>query len=374
MESYPFGSGRPDPASFPNRELGEAAMRILPEMGNQLAQYPGSLGYQPLRQLMADRLLKREGMAPPVDEIALTNGSMQGVTLMAQMFITSPGDGVVMEEFSYSGTIGAYKKEGAELVGIPVDEGGMRMDALSDELKRRSARGKLPKFIYVLATFQNPTGAVMPLSRRKELLKIAAAYELPVVEDHCYADTIYEDDYYVPSLYTLPSDVPVVHIESLSKILGPGVRLGCFFTRQPLLGQILSLRRDGGTSTLAAAVVYEYFRENMWTHVDKINAIVKEKRDLMFSLLERFPDAFEWFSRPKGGLFIWVKIPSSTDTLKCEQLADARGIDYATGKAFHVHNADVAYLRLAFGYASLKEIEQGIPKLAECVREAQKAA
>ncbi|MDA0710810.1 MAG: PLP-dependent aminotransferase family protein [bacterium] len=374
MESYPFGSGRPDPASFPNRELGEAAMRILPEMGNQLAQYPGSLGYQPLRQLMADRLLKREGMAPPVDEIALTNGSMQGVTLMAQMFITSPGDGVVMEEFSYSGTIGAYKKEGAELVGIPVDEGGMRMDALSDELKRRSARGKLPKFIYVLATFQNPTGAVMPLSRRKELLKIAAAYELPVVEDHCYADTIYEDDYYVPSLYTLPSDVPVVHIESLSKILGPGVRLGCFFTRQPLLGQILSLRRDGGTSTLAAAVVYEYFRENMWTHVDKINAIVKEKRDLMFSLLERFPDAFEWFSRPKGGLFIWVKIPSSTDTLKCEQLADARGIDYATGKAFHVHNADVAYLRLAFGYASLKEIEQGIPKLAECVREAKKAA
>lgn len=371
MDSYPFGSGRPDPASFPNRELGEAAMRILPEMGNQLALYPGSLGYLPLRQLMADRLLKREGMAPAVDEIALTNGSMQSVTLMAQMFIEKPGDGVIMEEFSYSGTIGAYKKEGAELVGIPVDEHGMRMDALADELKVRADKGNLPKFIYVLATFQNPTGAVMPLARRKELLQIAAQYELPVVEDHCYADTVYEDDYYVPSFYTLPSEVPVVHIESLSKILGPGVRLGCFFTKQPLLGQILSLRRDGGTSTLAAAVVAEYFREHMWTHVDKINNIVKEKRDLMFKLLGQHPDAFEWFSRPKGGLFIWVKLPEATDRVKCEQLAEDRGVDYATGKAFHVHNADVAYLRLAFGYASLKEIQEGIPKLAECVMQAQ---
>ena len=372
MERYPFGSGRPDPASFPKRELAEAAMHILPEMGNELALYPGTLGYQPMRQVLADRLLRREGIAPPVEEIALTNGSMQPVTLMAQMFIDQPGDGVVMEEFCYSGTIGAYNKEGAELVGIPVDEYGMRMDALSDELKKRSDSGKLPKFIYVLATFQNPTGAIMPLERRKELLQIAAQYEIPVVEDHCYADTVYEDDYYVPSLYTLPSEVPVIHIESLSKILGPGVRLGCFFTKQPLLGKILQIRRDGGTSTLAAAIVYEYFREHLWTHVNNINAIVKEKRDLMFEMLEQSPDAFEWFSRPKGGLFIWVKLPDATDVIKCEQIAESRGIDYATGKAFHVHHDDVPYLRLAFGYATLAQIREGIPKLAECVMATQK--
>ena len=372
MERYPFGSGRPDPASFPKRELAEAAMRILPEMGNELALYPGTLGYQPMRQVLADRLLRREGIAPPVEEIALTNGSMQPVTLMAQMFIDQPGDGVVMEEYCYSGTIGAYNKEGAELVGIPVDEYGMRMDALSDELKKRGANGKLPKFIYVLATFQNPTGAIMPLERRKELLQIAAQYEIPVVEDHCYADTVYEDDYYVPSLYTLPSEVPVVHIESLSKILGPGVRLGCFFTKQPLLGKILQIRRDGGTSSLAAAIVYEYFREHLWTHVNNINAIVKEKRDLMFEMLGQSPDAFEWFSRPKGGLFIWVKLPDATDVIECEQIAESRGIDYATGKAFHVHHDDVPYLRLAFGYASLAQIREGIPKLAECVMATQK--
>lgn len=369
MEKYPFGSGRPDPASFPNRELAEAAMRILPEMGAELAQYPGSLGYAPLRRLMADRLKKREGVAPPVDQIALTTGSMQAVTLMAQTFVEAPGDGIVMEAFSYSGTIGAYKKEGAELIGIPLDEDGMRMDALADALKRR--RDRLPKFIYVLATFQNPTGAIMPLARRKELLQIAGQYGIPVVEDHCYADTVYEDCQ-VPALYTLESKVPVVHIESLSKILGPGVRLGCFFAPQPLLGKILQYRRDGGTSTLAAAIVCEYFREHMWSHVDRINAIVKQKRDAMFEMLAQFPDAFEWFSRPKGGLFIWVKLPDATDTVKCEQIAEAQGIDYATGKAFHVYNEDVPYLRLAFGFATEDQIREGIPKLAECVRQTKR--
>jgi len=101
---------------------------------------------------------------------------------------------------------------------------------------------------------------------------------------------------------------------------------------------------------------------------------VKGKRDLMFEQLAKYPDAFEWFSRPKGGLFIWVKLPETTDTVKCEQLAEAMGVDYATGKAFHVHNEDVKYLRLAFGYASLKEIQEGIPKLAECVMASQSAS
>lgn len=371
METYPFGSGRPDPSSFPNRELADAAMRILPELGDELARYPGSLGYEPMRKLVSERFEKREGVRLPVQEVALTTGSMQAVTLMAQTFLDKPGDVVVMEEFSYSGTLGAYRKEGAELVGIPLDEHGMRMDALSDTLKDLRDRGIKPGFIYALVTFQNPTGSIMPVERRRELLQIADRFEVPVVEDHCYADTVYEDCH-VPALYTLEHEVPVVHIESFSKILGPGVRLGAFTAPQPLLGEILSYRRDGGPSTLTAAIVYEYFREQMWNHVEEINTIVKEKRDLMFEMLSQFPDAFEWFSRPKGGLFIWVKLPDTTDVVACEQRAEALGIDYATGKAFHVYREDVPYLRLAFGYTELDEIREGIPKLAACVMETQK--
>ncbi len=371
MKTFPFGSGRPDPTSFPNRGLAEAAMRILPELGDELACYPGSLGYEPLRKLMSQRFAHREGVALPVDQVVLTTGSMQAVTLMAQVFVESPGDVIVLEEYSYSGTLGAYRKEKAELVGIPLDEYGMRMDALEGTLGDLVSRNRKPKFIYTLPTYQNPTGSIMPLGRRRELLAIAGRYGIPVVEDHCYADTVYEDDHQ-PALWTLEHETPVIHIESLSKILGPGVRLGYLAAPRDLLDQILQYRRDGGTSALSAAIVCEYFREKLWPHVDRINAIVREKRDLMFHALLRFPDAFEWFSRPKGGLFIWVKLPDATDTVACEQLAESMGVDYASGKAFHVYNMDVPYIRLAFGFATHDDIRKGIPILADCIRNSRK--
>ncbi len=371
MEPYPLRSGWTNPDSFPSQELADAASRILPGLSEEMAQYPGELGYEPLRRLMAERFEKREGMALPVDEIALTTGSMQGVTLMAQTLIKKPGDVIVMEEFSYAGTIDAYQIERAELVGIPLDEDGMRMDALEDALRNLAAKGKKPKFIYTLVTYQNPTGSIMPIERRRELLQIADRYEVPVVEDHCYADTIYEDCH-VPALYTLPHEVPVIHIESLSKILGPGLRVGYFTAPQPLLDDFLNFRRDAGPSLLNAAVLYEYLRENLWDHVDRNNAMVKLKRDAMLHELSKSPDVFEWFSKPKGGLFVWVKMPDSTDLEACEQLAGSRGIDYATGKAFHVYGEDVPYLRLAFGYPTVDEIKEGVSKLADCVRETQR--
>ena len=372
MKTFPFGSGRPDPSSFPNRGLAEAAMRILPELGDELASYPGSLGYEPLRKLMAQRFARREGVVLPVDQIALTTGSMQAVTLVAQVFVESPGDVIVLEEYSYSGTLSAYRKEGAELVGIPLDEHGMRMDALERTLDMLVSGNRKPKFIYTLATYQNPTGSIMPVDRRRELLDIAGRFGIPVVEDHCYADTVYEDRH-EPALWTLEHETPVIHIESLSKILGPGVRLGYLAAPRHLLDRILQYRRDGGTSSLSAAIVCEYFREELWSHVDRINAIVGRKRDLMFDMLSRFPDAFEWFSRPSGGLFIWVKLPDATDTVACEQLAESMGIDYATGKAFHVYNKDVPYIRLAFGFATHDDVRTGIPILADCIRRSRKS-
>ncbi len=371
MESYPFGSGRPDPASFPNRGLADAAVRILPELGGELALYPGPRGYEPLRKLMSDRFERREGVGLPVDQISLTTGSMQSVTLMAQYFVEKKGDAIIMEEYSYSGTIGAYNKEGAELLGVPLDNDGMRMDSLEEAIVSSSARGKKPKFIYALVTYQNPTGSIMPLDRRKELLDIALKHDIPVVEDHCYADTVYEDCH-VPALITIDHEATVLHIESLSKILGPGVRQGYFCAPEPIFSEILALRRDGGPSTLNAAICYEFFREGLVDHLEMINGIVKEKRDLMFEKLAERSDAFEWFSRPKGGLFIWVKLPDQTDLVACEQAAEARGIDYATGKAFHVYHDDVPFLRLAFGYATPDQIRKGIPLLAECVVQSKK--
>lgn len=370
MKSYPFGSGRPDPASFPARALADAAARVVPELGAELAVYPGSLGYEPMRKVMAERFERREGAPMAVERTALTTGSMQAVTLMAQYFVEKPGDVVLTEEFTYSGTIGAYMKEGAKLVGVELDEQGMKMDSLVEKIESCTKEGNKPKFIYALVTYQNPTGSIMPLDRRRELLDIAHKYDIPVVEDHCYADTIYDENH-VPALITLDHDATVLHIESFSKILGPGVRLGAFTGPDPVFSEILSLRRDGGPSTLNAAIVCEFFRESLAEHLETINTIVKKKRDLMLELLADNRDVFEWNSEPGGGLFIWVKLPDATDVVACEQTAESRGIDYATGKAFHVYREDVPYLRLAFGYATLDDIREGIPLLAECVREHQ---
>ena len=370
MKTYPFGSGRPNPATFPSRALADAAARVIPELGEVLAQYPGSLGYEPMRKVVADRFERREGVALPIERTALTTGSMQSVTLMAQYFVKKPGDVILTEEFTYSGTIGAYNKEGAKLVGVEMDAQGMRMDSLVEKIETSTKDGHKPTFIYALVTYQNPTGAIMPLDRRKELLDIAHRYDIPVVEDHCYADTVY-DDVHIPALISLGHEATVLHIESFSKILGPGVRLGCFSGPDPIFSEILSYRRDGGPSTLNAAIICEFFRESLADHLKMINAIVKEKRDLMLELLGQHPDVFEWFSKPGGGLFIWIKLPDATDVVTCEEVAESRGIDYATGKAFHVYHENVPYLRLAFGYASLDEISEGIPLLAECVREHQ---
>ena len=144
MKTYPFGSGRPDPVSFPARALADAAARVVPELGAELSVYPGSLGYEPMRKVMSDRFERREGVALPIERTALTTGSMQAVTLMAQYFIEKPGDVVLMEEFTYGGTIGAYNKEGAKLVGVAVDKHGMKMDSLVEKIEKCNKGGNMP--------------------------------------------------------------------------------------------------------------------------------------------------------------------------------------------------------------------------------------
>ena len=170
MPTYDFGSGRTDPVSFPTQALLEAAQTAIPEVSSELVLYPGDLGHQGLRQVMAARESRREGVDVSADHIALMNGSMQAVTLVAEALMRGPGDIIVTEELTYSGTIGAYKGLGAQLEGVALDEFGMRVDALDAKLDELAQRGTSPAFIYTLATYQNPIGAVMPKARRLELL------------------------------------------------------------------------------------------------------------------------------------------------------------------------------------------------------------
>ena len=367
MKTYDFGSGRTDPASFPVAELVAAAQHAIPEVGSDFVNYPGDLGHQGLREILATRESDREGVDVSPDHISLTNGSFQAVTLVAEALMEKPGDIIVTEELTYSGTIGAYKRMGAQLVGVPLDEDGMSVEALDRTLADLHERGTPPRFVYTLATYQNPTGIVMPRARRLQLLEVARKYDAVVLEDNCYGDVHFEGEKEL-ALYTLDDGPNVVYLCSLSKIFGPGVRLGYLYARPPMLERILDRRYDGGNSLLAAAICAAYFKDRMWDHIETRNAILKRKRDAIFAALEQYGGDLCSWSRPVGGLFIWVGFPPSVNRDELVRLLAENRVLYAPGSSFHIHGHDVPFLRLAFGFIAQGDIEEGIRRLVECIR------
>ncbi len=371
MREYDLAGGNTNPETFPTTDIARVAAKAIADLGGDLARYPGDLGHAGLRQLMAHRESIREGIAVDPDHISLTNGSMQAVTLMAEALMNKPGDVIIVEELCYMGTLYAYKEVGAKLVGIPLDEHGMRLDRLEESLEQLHRAGTPPAFIYTTSTYQNPTGAVMPRAQRLELIEVARRFDTIIVEDNCYADVHFEGDKQ-PALYALDDSPNQVYICSVSKILGPGVRLGYFLARPPMLERILERRADGGNSLLAAAVIAEYFRDELWSHIDRANDALRVKRDaLIETLSEHLGDICTW-SHPVGGLFLWLRFPDDVDTGELARLAAAEGVRYVPGSQFHFDGADVSCLRLAFGHAPEADIREGIPLLAQCIRAAHR--
>ena len=368
QRTFNFAVGRTNPETFPIERMQRAATAAIAREFAELTDYPGKLGHPGLRAAMARRESEREGVAVDPDHIALTNGSMQAVTLTAEA-LTRPGDTVICEEFTYVGTIGAYRSLGIHMQGLPVDEHGMRVDLLEAKLDELG-EARRPKFIYVLTTYQNPTGATMPVDRRRGLIEIAARRGIPIVEDNCYGD-VHFDGEKPPALYALSDYEGIVYLCSLSKILAPGVRLGYLFAKPPLFETILERRHDAGANTFAAAVVAELYRDDVWTLTEELNAHLKVKKNLVVEGLgDELSDVCAW-SNPAGGLFVWVRFPEDVDRDKLARIAAERGVHFAPGANFHIDGAPVPYLRLAFGHVPDADIRDGIPILARCIREAR---
>jgi len=374
VREFNFGPGNPDPGVFPAAELGAAAQRVLSRAGTELAHYPDPLGMPELRAVAAERFERNHGVRPRLEDVVITNGAMQGLQLSAQG-LARPGDSVVLEEFEYGGTIRVFKQFGLRLVGVPLDDRGMRMDALAEVLERQQQLGQKPAFIYTTASYQNPTGTTMPADRRSRIVELARQYGMPIVEDDTYGDISFEPQ---PerAIYTLAEPGEVMYIGSFSKILGPGIRLGFFVAPPMLAARLMPWKTDGGTSALSQMIAAEYFKDNLWQHVEEGRAAVKDKRNVLLDALETEfggVPGMHW-TRPDGGLFLWVKLPEEVDRGRLKALAAEHHILYSTGQAFHAHDQDVAYLRLAFGWIDREDIRDGVRLLARCVREATPAA
>ena len=276
---------------------------------------------------------------------------------------------MICEEVTYSGTIGAYRTLGIDMVGVGVDEDGMRVELLEETLDRLGEARK-PKFIYALTTYQNPTGTNLSLERRHRLIDIARARDIPIIEDNCYGDVHYDGDK-PPALYGLTDYENIIYMCSLSKILAPGMRLGYLYAQPKLLETILARRHDAGGNYLAAAVVAELYRDGVWSLTEELNESLKVKKNLVVDGLADAAGDICASSNPSGGLFVWVRFPDDVDQAKLARLAAERGFFYASGANFHIHGDEVPYLRLAFGHVPDDDIKDGIPILAQCLREAR---
>ena len=373
MREINFGAGRPDPISFPSDALAEAAAKVIRVRGPELVNYPDGRGYEPLRAIASERFERGAGRAVPLEEIVLTSGSMQALQLITEAF-ASRGETIVTEAFTYGGSLSVFRSRQVRIAPVPIDDQGLVPDKLETVLKGLVDAGTPPKFIYTIPTHHNPTGSILPLERRERLLELAGEFGTLVVEDHCYADLVFQSDPVPPNLYHPGEGGRVVYVGSFSKILGPGVRQGYFMAPEALQQRIMANKMDGGTNALASMIVAEYLGDHLWDHIREVNEVMKARKDaLVESLATHFGDLGEevWWTDPPGGMFVWVRIPSATDTRKALQLAAGRGVYYSLGQSFSAANEDIPYLRIVFGFPTIEDIREGVPILAECIKEAQ---
>ncbi len=275
-----------------------------------------------------------------------------------------------MEQLTYSGAIERARRRGASVVGVPLDQGGLRTDQLAAALERLRASGVRPKYIYTIPTIQNPTGTVLSLERRQELLRLSAAYGVPLFEDECYADLLWEGTW-PTALRGLDGGAEVIHIGSFSKTLAPALRLGYVNAPWKVLSRLLACKNDGGTPALEQMLVADYFGAHFDAHVGRLKAALRQKLEALTGALEeQFGTAAE-FRPPQGGIFLWVTLPEQVDTARLAGPALEAGVAFNPGPAWSVDPAAARHsLRLCFGFPPPAEIRAGIAKLAEvCQRE-----
>ncbi|MBM3395210.1 MAG: PLP-dependent aminotransferase family protein, partial [Betaproteobacteria bacterium] len=324
---YNFVGGHNDADSVPVADLISAATRVLQREGKTLATYglqSGSLGFKPLREFLVRKLAKDAGIRCSVDEILITSGSLQGLDLVNGVLVEA-GDTVIVEDMTYAGTITRLQRMGAKVVGVPVDGDGLDTQALGGMLSQMKSQGVRPKFIYVIPTVQNPTATIMSVARRQELMRLSREYGVPIFEDDCYADLVWNGER-PQALYGMAQDDRVVHIGSFSKSIAPALRIGFLVAKWPLMSRILAIKNDGGTGALEQMVLAEYCNEHFDSHVKVLRAALRRKVEaLMSALREQFGDEAE-FEDPAGGIFLWVTLPARVDTTQLFQAAGKAGI------------------------------------------------
>ncbi len=367
-----FAGGFPDPAMFDVEGIREAVNNALSEEAGATLQYGATEGYNPLREQLAAFMQSKgvKDLAP--DQLIVTTGSQQGLDLLGKTMI-SPGDKVIVEGPTFLATIQCFRLYGAELISAPIDANGVQTDQLEALISEHK-----PKFVYLIPTFGNPSGAMLSLERRKKVLELAVQYQTLIVEDDPYGD-LYFNDAPPPSLLALSAGVPgsrelLVHCGSLSKVLSPGLRVGWMIAPDELLGKATMCKQfsDAHTSTFAQATAARYLKAGRMpgtlAHVRKVYA--ERALTMGNALRNELGDAIE-FVQPQGGLFVWARLTGANGKVKdgaeLAKRSIENGVAFVPGAPFYASNPDLSTLRLSFATADVAKIEEGVGRLGQAL-------
>jgi len=353
-----LAGGMPAPELFPVREFMEACRFVLDNDAVHALQYGVTEGYPPLKQYLVEKMQKY-GVPAEEENVLIVNGSQQALDLIGKVFL-NPGDTVLTDGPTYLGALQAWQAYEARFVTVPLDEDGTRVDLVEDILKREPV-----KFIYCLPNFHNPAGVTLSLERRRKLVDLAARYGVFLVEDDPYGELRFEGEDIIPLVVMHKENT--VYLSTFSKTLAPGIRMGWISAPAKVIGRLVQAKQgaDLHTSTFVQMVVNDICQRGfLRQHVRHIRQTYKERCGVMLKAMEEhFPPQVHW-TRPQGGLFLWVILPQGADCMELMQAAREQKVAFIPGTAFYPEPQDGRNaLRLTFSNSSPEMIEEGIKRL-----------
>jgi GntR family transcriptional regulator/MocR family aminotransferase len=363
-----LGSGMGAADLYPVDDFRRAIQSVLRRDPLEAVGYGDSVGYPPLRTTIA-RILSSQGVPTSPDEVLVTSGSQQALALIADLLL-SPGDVVLVESPTYVGAIDLFRSMGVRLLGIPMDDQGLRIDRLEE-----AAQAARPRLLYTIPTFHNPTGTCLSGVRRRALISLADRYNIPIVEDDFVGDLRYEGRAQ-PALRALDPGGRVIYISTFSKMLMPGLRVGFLAASGPVFERLAARKRsvDLTTSNLMQRALEAYITVGRYqAHLRKAARIYHRRRDAMVAALQRYmPEETTW-TVPEGGLFLWACLPGGLSSNDLYPLAAREGVTFTPGSFFFPGERAQPFLRLNFAAHPPEAIDEGVRRLGQALRILQKA-
>lgn len=365
-EIISFAGGLPAPELFPIEELKAVATEVLEEMGTQALQYSTTEGYNPLREKIAKRM-EKVGVNTSFENILVTSGSQQGLDFAGKIFL-NPGDLVVCESPSYLGAINAFKAYQCNFIEVETDDEGM----VIEDLEKKLQNAENVKMIYVIPDFQNPSGRSWNLERRQELLRVAKAYNLPIVEDNPYGELRFEGET-KPSIKSMDDDGRVIFLGTFSKTFCPGLRIGWVCADEDVLNKFIMVKQGADLqSNSMSQRELDVFLDNydLDAHVERIRQVYKHRRDVMLEAMAReFPKEVT-FTHPEGGLFTWCVLPKHMDAKVLMEKALEKNVAFVPGGSFFPNGGRENAFRMNYSNMPEEKIVEGVKRLGEVLRAA----